>query len=209
MDPYATLGLQRSATQAQVKKAFRNASKRAHPDHGGKADEFHKVKRAHLVLSDPAARARFDATGEMPSEAATNPDQPALTIIAGMIGGLIDQIDEDIFTADLVAVMRHHLQQGVAAHEKNIAGLEKRIARAERLKGRFSTKGDQPNLIESVIAARLVEYSRAIDANRLGAVHGKRAVEILADYVFRADLVVQGFTFDTASSIGGWVFPKT
>ncbi len=57
---YAVLGLTWSATQKQVKDAYRKAARSAHPDQGGSAELFHEVAVAYETLSDPERRRRYD-----------------------------------------------------------------------------------------------------------------------------------------------------
>ena len=66
-DYYKTLGVPRTATQADIKKAFRKLARESHPDKhaGDKAAErrFKEVNEANAVLSDPAKRAKYDQFG--------------------------------------------------------------------------------------------------------------------------------------------------
>jgi DnaJ-class molecular chaperone len=66
-DYYATLGVPRTATQAEIKKAFRKLARDSHPDRhpGDKAAErrFKDVNEANAVLSDPAKREKYDRFG--------------------------------------------------------------------------------------------------------------------------------------------------
>lgn len=69
IDPYAVLGLERSATAEQVKAAYRKTALRCHPDkvsEDKKEDahvQFQGVALAYAVLSDAARRRRYDETG--------------------------------------------------------------------------------------------------------------------------------------------------
>ena len=66
-DYYKTLGVPRTATQADIKKAFRKLARQHHPDQnkGDKAAEqrFKDVNEANEVLSDPAKRKQYDELG--------------------------------------------------------------------------------------------------------------------------------------------------
>jgi DnaJ-class molecular chaperone len=66
-DYYATLGVKRDASQAEIKRAFRKLARQHHPDvkPGDKAAEakFKEVNEANEVLSDPQKRARYDSLG--------------------------------------------------------------------------------------------------------------------------------------------------
>lgn len=60
LDHYKALGVPRSATQADIKKAFRTMAAAHHPDKGGDPEVFRVMREAHDVLSDPAARQAYD-----------------------------------------------------------------------------------------------------------------------------------------------------
>ena len=66
-DYYRTLGVPRSASQAEIKKAFRKLARESHPDkHPGDAvaeRRFKEINEANAVLSDPAKRAKYDQFG--------------------------------------------------------------------------------------------------------------------------------------------------
>ena len=64
-DPYAALGVTRTATAADIKKAYRKLVRTSHPDlhpdDTGAEARFKAVTAAHDLLKDAATRARFDA----------------------------------------------------------------------------------------------------------------------------------------------------
>jgi curved DNA-binding protein len=66
-DYYQILGLPRTATQAEIKKAFRKLAREHHPDRnpGDTSAEkrFKDVNEAHAVLSDPEKRKQYDLLG--------------------------------------------------------------------------------------------------------------------------------------------------
>lgn len=60
-DHYATLGLERGASAAEIKERYRELAKRHHPDRGGgDAAELARINAAYEVLSDAEARKRYD-----------------------------------------------------------------------------------------------------------------------------------------------------
>mmetsp|Transcript_137507 Transcript_137507/g.293894 ORF Transcript_137507/g.293894 Transcript_137507/m.293894 type:complete len:474 (+) Transcript_137507:107-1528(+) len=58
---YRMLGLDRSASQADVRRAYRQMALTTHPDKpGGSAEAFRKVSQAFVILHDPQRRAVYD-----------------------------------------------------------------------------------------------------------------------------------------------------
>lgn len=72
IDPYATLGVPRGASQREVKRAYRRLARRYHPDLRQDAEttaRMQQVNQAWEILSNPARRASYDA-GPSPSATA-------------------------------------------------------------------------------------------------------------------------------------------
>ncbi len=84
-DPYQTLGVAKSATKAEIKKAYRKLAKELHPDKNKDnpkaADRFSDVTKAYDLLSDDTKRGQFDR-GEIDADG-----NPAFAGFGGFGGG--------------------------------------------------------------------------------------------------------------------------
>jgi molecular chaperone DnaJ len=64
-DYYSVLGVSRSASEDDIKKAFRKLAHKYHPDKGtGDEKKFKEINEAYQVLSNKEKRARYDQTGQ-------------------------------------------------------------------------------------------------------------------------------------------------
>lgn len=59
-DYYQTLGVQRNSTDDEIKRAYRKAAMKHHPDRGGDQAEFQKIQEAYATLSDADKRRQYD-----------------------------------------------------------------------------------------------------------------------------------------------------
>ncbi len=64
MDYYEVLGVTKSASQDEIKKAFHKLAHKYHPDKGGDEKKFKEINEAYQVLSDAQKRQQYDQFGK-------------------------------------------------------------------------------------------------------------------------------------------------
>ena len=64
MEYYELLGVRGDATELDLKKAYRKAAIRNHPDKGGDEEKFKMIGEAYRVLRDSNLRADYDRYGK-------------------------------------------------------------------------------------------------------------------------------------------------
>jgi molecular chaperone DnaJ len=94
-DFYQVLGVPDTASQAEIKKAYRRLAKRYHPDANpndtGAAERFKDISEAHNVLSDPDKRKQYDRMRKLGAFDSPRASRP------GARGGGAQSIDPEEF----------------------------------------------------------------------------------------------------------------
>jgi molecular chaperone DnaJ len=93
-DPYKILGVDKKASQDEIKKAHRKLVRQYHPDHNpddAKAEErFKEIQAAYDVVGDPDKRKQFDRGGMFGMGGGGNAGGPSGGFSAGDFGGFQD-----------------------------------------------------------------------------------------------------------------------
>jgi molecular chaperone DnaJ len=89
VDPYEALGVQKGASDDEIKKAYRKLALRLHPDKPtGDAEEFKKIQGAYDILSDPQKKENFDRFGTPDGpQGGGFPGNPFDAMFSQMFGG--------------------------------------------------------------------------------------------------------------------------
>lgn len=199
-NPYEVLDVPKTASPADVKRAYRKRAKSAHPDAGGSADEFMRLQHSQLILLDPARRERFDKTGTIDPTEPDNALASAISIIVGFFNTVVRQHiasnGADPTKVDLVAEARKAFKQNVASFEKEkqkfIRQSEKLAAVEKRLRSKKKTPPIlmlRQALLAQIIGCR--EPLHEIEKNLQGF---KDALVILDDFTFDADVETKAHT---------------
>src|SRR3954463_5164532 len=89
-DYYKVLGVDRKASQEEIKKAYRKLARKYHPDtnkEAGAEDRFKQISEAYDTLSDPDKRKKYDRGGSIFGGAgAGQPGAPGGPDIGGLSG---------------------------------------------------------------------------------------------------------------------------
>ena len=97
-DYYDVLGVQKNASDAEIKKAFRNLAKENHPDSNrgdeGAETRFKEINEAYENLKDPQTRAAYDQFGHAGTQAG---GMGSGGFGGGGFGGNFSDIFEDLF----------------------------------------------------------------------------------------------------------------
>jgi len=110
-DYYAALGVQRDASEDEVKKAFRRLAHAHHPDKGGDQKKFKDINEAYQILSDKTKRQQYDQFGSAVFEqgASSRPGSG----FGGFEGGINLDLDDlgDLFGSAFGFGSRHAVRE--------------------------------------------------------------------------------------------------
>lgn len=84
---YEVLGVDKSATTADIKKAYRKLAIQHHPDKGGDEEKFKEITKAYEILSDDTKRNQYDQFGEEGIQDGGMGGASANDIFANLFGG--------------------------------------------------------------------------------------------------------------------------
>jgi molecular chaperone DnaJ len=157
-DYYEVLGVQRNASETEIKKAYRRAAQKHHPDRNPDdaedLDLFKECKEAYEVLSDPRKRAAYDQFGHAgvdPSMGGGGGYGPAGAGFSDIFGDVFGDIfgtarrggRAQVFRgADLRYELELDLDQAVFGHTVEIE--VPKLAECERCHGTGAAKGSSP-----------------------------------------------------------------
>jgi molecular chaperone DnaJ len=161
-DYYQVLELNRSASEAEIKKAYRRLAMKHHPDRNPNDTEaeakFKEAKEAYEVLSDPQKRAAYDQFGHAGVDASRGQGRPGMDP-RDAFGDIFGDVFGDIFGggrrnrsqvfrgADLRYELELDLEQAVFGDTVNLDFAT--LGECEECKGSGGAKGSKPVTCET------------------------------------------------------------
>lgn len=185
-DLYAALGVPKDADRATVRRAYRRASKHAHPDMpGGSGKRFALVKLAHDTLTDDARRAHYDQTGEIDEKTPDNSQAEALQCVAAAYEATLAECvstGKEPERVNLPERMRSWIRVHLTESARQITQIETVIAKNDALGRRFN--GDT---MPQIVSGRTSMLRMKIDAIRRNVKTGEAALVLLEPVKFEVD----------------------
>src|SRR6266581_3037620 len=95
-DYYDTLGVNKGASEEEIKKAYRKLARKYHPDANpddqGAEERFKEIQEAYSVLSDPEKRKQYDAGGMFRAGGGFRFDPSAFRTNVGSFGDILSDL---------------------------------------------------------------------------------------------------------------------
>jgi curved DNA-binding protein CbpA len=192
MSLYAILGLdpEPEPTPADVKRAYRNAAKTAHPDKGGSDEKLRAIVLARDVLSDAERKKKYDHTGEVDEKSVDNSENHALVKAMSALEFVFAECDRRnlrIEEIDVIQDARIKIEQELSEIEEQRKAARETADRFRKLAERFHERGGKVNRISPMIDGKAAEVERNIERMNEPIAIMKRAIEILAEHSYDVD----------------------
>lgn len=198
-DLYAHLGVKRSASTQDIRRAYRARSKQTHPDAGGSDEEFALTTKALSILSDPARRARYDATGDVSEAAIDNSTSERAQLLVQLFDAVCQQAAKSNLAPwqfDVADAMRELAARQITESHANRKQAERNLAAAEKIVGRFKRRkkrktspaeGEGENLLDRLMQGRCDPFRQQIRQIDEAIAKFEAVLDTLKEYDFAFD----------------------
>jgi curved DNA-binding protein CbpA len=190
MNPYELLGLDQTATDADIKKAYRAKAQDLHPDHGGNDSEFRAVNEAYKILIDPEKRKRLDA-GETAADISKTVQTEEQKITNFLVNGFFQVINFCNPNAeDLVARLKNLVVKKIAEIKGAVANEESDIAKLELVAGKIKA-AESENIFAAALRSQINDRRRKIETMNGDIRWAEKALKLLDDFSYEIDPALQ------------------
>ena len=172
---YKLLNVQRNASFAEIRAAYKSLCMTLHPDRGGSEEEFKKINEAYSVLIDPERRKEYDKFGTLN---ANNKDNQ----LKGMLTNLIITLMESE-SIDVIADAEKIIISNISGKEQQIIGLLDRKEKLEKKIKRFK-RNEKTEFLITVIEGRIEEIMKGVNNIRSNVEVDKKLLIALKDFEY-------------------------
>jgi curved DNA-binding protein CbpA len=171
-DLYDVLGVATDASDADIKRAYKQRVKEVHPDkEGGSQAAFHEVAQAFRVLMDPDLRALWDAKGSLDADDFQEAESQYLKIFAETFSSAVIDCQEYLDEVDIMRDMRTSLDQALVDMHETVEKTKRILRGLNNLRARMTVRKGRPNVLDVVlekqIQGRVAELAHNTKAARI------------------------------------------
>jgi curved DNA-binding protein CbpA len=216
-DFYEVLGVSEDADFDAIRRAYKSAAKRSHPDRGGTAEEFESVRLAYECLCDPVRREAYDRTRSSGERDADELEAKALerlrTTIVGIVsflsekpakgGGALSEPAQLAMLADgsFLDTLDWQFRKWMADARESKSKFESEAAKYRLLKEMVEPVAGKPNRLYPLLQSAEEDFGKRGSAVAEVIEVFERALKILHDHQFK---VPQALKSEPASEADEW-----
>lgn len=179
---YDILGVAEGATIEAIKHAYKKLAQKLHPDKndGETNEEFKRLQKAYMILSDPEKRQRYDTMGDDSGKPERSPQSKANEYIVSLVFSIIGNFGESsVDHMDVMTAVKKKIRQDTLGATSAIKKINRKIKVFEKAKKRF--KGDKAGIILMAINATLDELNMGVAGIEEKIALYELALEIIED----------------------------
>lgn len=182
---YEALGIGKSASQDDIRIAYRRKVKDCHPDKGGKPDDFMKVLTAYTVLSETETRDKYDASGHYE----LHKEDMYGKITAYFAGLLMEQVEGNIHNSDnlnkdYVKIIDNECASRISEYDGKMAMIEKELKFVKKFKKKLKFKGNTIDVASEILNSKIKELDDILNRIKyeVDLINGVRALLKLYEF---------------------------
>jgi len=180
MDYYELLGVEKDANPEEIKREYRNKSKKLHPDAGGDPEEFARLNEAYTVLSDEDKRAFYDKTGKNP-KGSIDIYEEAKSFLLQLFEGMAE--DTGIHNGtDMLDEMYKQCRSRVEFRKKDIRFVNRTKDEYERKLGCILKEGEEETMFDSLLKTKITRCEEELALAEVDIQTIECALDLLKGY---------------------------
>jgi len=197
---YEVLGVDKSADQTAIRKAYRSRAKNVHPDAGGSAESFELVRLAHDCLSDAERRRRYDETGQVDPTGADNEAAQIMNVAIGAVNAVMATIRQRGLSWEKFDILGDAIKQIEGQIDQvngKIADAERNAKKLRAAATRFKAKAGKVNKLGPMIEAQAAEQERNVETMKRDKAKLDAARVLLKEHDFEFEPTSNGVPWPT------------
>ena len=203
MNLYQTLGVDPTASQDEIKKAYRRLAQAHHPDKNNKqeaVEEMQNIQRAYDILGDPERRKNYDETGS--TEPGPTPETMAKDGLARLFVDMANNEDAD--TCDFKKAARDKINALIRGVEGNIQNSRRVLINTDKARERLKRKTDGDPFLVHVLEghARQTTEKIAVLEQNIGIT--KLMLKMLDEYEYTVESKNRSMPYGLGSGVINW-----
>lgn len=181
---YDTLGVERTASQADIRKAYRSRAQQLHPDkENGDKDKFQKLQKAYDILSDASRRQKYDETGSV-GEGPTVEEEASRGMVQIFEQVLDNEDEETTNLIDRCKKQAQFLKQRVIDERTQC---QRKIAKRERALHRLRPNADVTDTIGMALHHQIGALKNQLEHHKFVEQVFDRILEMIGKYGYEHD----------------------
>jgi DnaJ-class molecular chaperone len=201
---YEILGVDKTATKEDIKKAYHKMAQETHPDkEGGSTEAFLQVSKAYKILSDEERRRQYDETGDESESHELSPQNIVFQIFLEVISNpefnpkLVDAFEA---TKQTIELRQKQIKIEIAKNSKQKTKYEEILFRIEKAPDTLKL------MVEDLIKRHNEMHEQLIKNLNLGV----EMLKVLKDFKYNVDTeeVMNNNNFDSTLKFISYTYKK-